>query len=160
MSAISKLRSYLRLSAENRAETGRSLGDTIKDLVPIVRHGLSPAEYYVGSLYDGIPPHYLSIREYARIERVLNPRQTGVVNFDKWHQYCFFKALDLATPEVFGFISGRRGMLGGGSRTRVTRTGCLPSWTRSTSRSSPSPMAAVMGMGSISLWGARPRRAR
>ncbi|WP_269745295.1 sugar-transfer associated ATP-grasp domain-containing protein [Thauera sp. 63] len=44
---------------------------------------------------------------------MLNPRQTGVVNFDKWHQYCFFKALDLATPAVFGFITGRRGMLGG-----------------------------------------------
>lgn len=113
MSAISKFKSYLRLSAENRAETGRSLGDTIKDLVPIVRHGLFPSEFYRVPLYGGIPPHYLSIRDYTRIEKVLNPRQTGVVNFDKWHQYCFFKALDLATPEVFGFISGRRGMLGG-----------------------------------------------
>lgn len=81
--------------------------------IPILRHSLHPSEYYRVPLYGGIPRDYLSIREYTRIERILNPRQTGVVNFDKWHQYCFFKALDLTTPEVFGFIAGRRGMLDG-----------------------------------------------
>lgn len=113
MSLSGKLKSFLRLSAQNRAESGRNFLDSARDLLIILRRGLYPSEYYRLSMYDGMPVDYLSVREYNRIEKHLNPRQTGVVNFDKWHQYCFFKGLGLPTPQVFGFISGRRGMLGG-----------------------------------------------
>lgn len=113
MSAVRHLRGYVKLAAANKRETGRGVLSLLGDLSVILKRRISPSEYYRLSMYEGVPPNYLSVKEYTRIERLLNPRQTGVVNFDKWHQYCFFKGLDLPTPEVFGFISGRRGMLDG-----------------------------------------------
>lgn len=111
MGLLRKIRSFMQLSAQNRAESGRRFVDSGRDLLTIARRGFYPSEYYRLSMYEGVPPDYLSIRDYTRIEKILNPRQTGVVNFDKWHQYCFFKGLGLPTPEVFGFVSGKRGML-------------------------------------------------
>lgn len=113
MSAISQLTSYVRFATENRRETGRGIGELLGDLSVIVKRGITPSEYYRLSMYEGVPRDYVSVREYVSLERRLNPRQTGVVNFDKWHQYCFFKGLGLPTPEVYGFLSGQRGMLEG-----------------------------------------------
>lgn len=113
MSAVSQLSSYLRFAKANKRETGRGFLQLLRDLSVIVSRGITPSEYYRLSMYEGVPADYVSVKEYVRIERLLNPRQTGVVNFDKWHQYCFFKGLGLPTPEVFGYISGRRGMLNG-----------------------------------------------
>lgn len=113
MSAVSQLSNYLRFAKANKLETGRSFVQLLRDLSVIVSRGITPSEYYRLSMYEGVPPDYVSVKEYVRIERILNPRQTGVVNFDKWHQYCFFKGLGLPTPEVFGFVSGKRGMLEG-----------------------------------------------
>ncbi|MCK0510750.1 hypothetical protein GO608_006510 [Aromatoleum buckelii] len=113
MSAVSQLSNYLRFARANKLETGRSFVQLLRDLSVIVSRGITPSEYYRLSMYEGVPPDYVSVKEYVRIERILNPRQTGVVNFDKWHQYCFFKGLGLPTPEVFGFVSGKRGMLEG-----------------------------------------------
>lgn len=113
MSAISQLTNYVRFATENRRETGRGVAELLGDLSVILKRGITPSEYYRLSMYESVPRDYVSVREYVDLERRLNPRQTGVVNFDKWHQYCFFKGLGLPTPEVFGFLSGRRGMLEG-----------------------------------------------
>lgn len=110
MSLIGKAKSFCRFSAADRSQTGRSVIEHVIDLIQMARHRLSPEEYYSLQFYNGVPRDYLSVRDYERIERVLNPRKTGVIAFDKWHQFCFFKALGLPTPHVFGFISGRRGM--------------------------------------------------
>jgi len=113
VSTVTYVKSFLRHAAANRAETGRGPLDQLRDFVHIVRHSLYPFEYYHLSMYEGIPEGYVSTRQYRRLERTLNPRQTGVVNFDKWHQYCFFRANGLPAPEVLGFVSGRRGVLDG-----------------------------------------------
>jgi hypothetical protein len=73
MSAISRFKIYLKYSAKNRTGTGRSLADTIKALVPFFRHDLSTSECYQVSLYDGIPQNHLPIRDYKRVEKLLNP---------------------------------------------------------------------------------------
>ena len=83
----------------------------VMDLARIFFNRYDPAEYYGLKLHSGLPDGYVTARQYSQLERRLNPRHVGVVNFDKWHQYCFFRSQGVPTPAVHGFVVGRRGVI-------------------------------------------------
>jgi hypothetical protein len=99
---------FVDFAMQCRRETGRSYFLLPGDLFRVLLRGLFASEYFGMPLFNGLPDRYLKIRDGIRVERVLNPRMTGVINFDKWQQYCFFKANGLSSPDVYGFVCGER----------------------------------------------------
>jgi len=112
MKPLYSFRRYMKLVSASRQRTGRSRIEYLKDLPDIVANKYGISEYYTIRLYEKVPDSYLRFKDYVALEKYLNPRHRGVVQFDKWHQYCFFKANGVPTPEVYGFVVGRRGMFG------------------------------------------------
>jgi hypothetical protein len=83
------------------------------DFIKMISNGYLPIEYYKLGLYEKSIDGYISIRQGIRLEKLMNERMTGVINFDKWQQYCFFKANELSVPEVYGVLMGARGLMFG-----------------------------------------------
>lgn len=113
MIGVKFLRVFSQHAKHCRDVTGRSHLLLFLDFIKILGKGYYPSEYYGFRIYDREPIGYVQIRRGIEIEKALNPRMTGIVNFDKWQQYCFFKANDLATPDVYGFFCGRRVLVHG-----------------------------------------------
>ena len=108
MSALGHVRKFLQHAGECRRVYGRDYSDLFLDFFRIIKNGYYPSEYFGLKLYEGGLSGYISNREGIAIERDLNPRMVGIINFDKWQQYCFFRANGFPTPRVFALFVGRR----------------------------------------------------
>lgn len=87
----------LNVWTENSLGVKRLTGNSkLKQLVEILIwriKGYSAVDYYAIPLYEvgGKAPVKISSLKYVEFEKLLNPRQTGIVSFDKWIQSNLWK---------------------------------------------------------------------
>ncbi|MDE1463036.1 sugar-transfer associated ATP-grasp domain-containing protein [Spartinivicinus poritis] len=71
-------------------------------------------------LYE-IPANLIRYREYSIFEKRVNPRSTGIVEFDKWIQSCVWKANNIPHVKTYGFIGPRASVFHLGEQTLANK---------------------------------------
>lgn len=69
--------------------------------------GYGIKEFFSYNLLHKIPANLITYREYSNFEKRVNPRNTGIVEFDKWIQSCAWKANSIPHVKTYGFIGPR-----------------------------------------------------
>ncbi|WP_163832467.1 sugar-transfer associated ATP-grasp domain-containing protein [Spartinivicinus ruber] len=69
--------------------------------------GFGLKEFLTYPLLQKIPADLITYREYSNFEKRVNPRSTGIVEFDKWIQACVWKANNIPHVKTYGFMGPR-----------------------------------------------------
>lgn len=98
------LREVRRYGAATRAATGKGIARQIAEILRLRFRGFSPADYYLLALHSSDTDGYVGTLRYARLVRYLNPKQVGVVPFNKWVMSTFLYGAGLPVPGNHGVL--------------------------------------------------------
>ena len=104
------IRQYRDLVEKSDGKIPKSLFRQYAEVIKARICGFTAEDYYVLGLYHGKNWNKMGSIRYNRVNRFLNKRVTGTIEFNKWIFVNYMKMLQIPVPDTYGFFHPNNGI--------------------------------------------------